>query len=93
VWVTEHPDVANGQRYIVSAGENSPQAIADILRKHYPELKIDQGKPGQGYEPDYQFPADGIRIDGSKVVKASGLKYNSLEKAVLDTAEVLKRLL
>jgi hypothetical protein len=77
------------------AGAPNEQAIADVLNKHYTNLKLDKGTPGEGYLPDYSYPpeGEGIRIDSSKAVKATGEEWIGFEKSTLDAAKVFERYL
>lgn len=95
VWAATHGEEANGQRYIALGGVGGEQAIADILRKHYPERRglIKEGTPGKGYLPGYGFPEGGIDIDSSKAVKATGQDWIGYEKAVLDAAKEFEKYL
>ncbi|KAH8887623.1 NAD(P)-binding protein [Thozetella sp. PMI_491] len=93
VFGVEHPEKANGERFIASTVYAPPQAVADILRKAYPERAniIEQGTPGEGYLPGYKFPS-AVVYDGSKVTRVSGEDYIPFEQTVLDTAESLKNI-
>ncbi len=93
VWAVEHPEKANGERYITSAAHGPTQAIADILRKAYPDRDdiIEKGTPGEGYLPGYKYPTS-LNYDGSKATRATGQDYIPFEKTVLDTAEALKHI-
>jgi nucleoside-diphosphate-sugar epimerase len=93
VWAVEHPEIANGERYITAAGVFTNQAIADLLRKHYPHLKIEVGTPGEGYPPDFKPIPEGITIDASKSIKATGQDYIGFEKMILDAAKEFEKLL
>jgi nucleoside-diphosphate-sugar epimerase len=92
LWAVDHHKEASGERYITIAVRLDPQAIADILNKHYTSLKLDKGTPGEGYLPDYSYPAEGkgIRIDSSKAVKATWQGWIGFEKSVLDAAKVFE---
>jgi nucleoside-diphosphate-sugar epimerase len=89
----EHPAEADGQRYIAHAAEGHPQAIADILRKAFPEARnrIKEGTPGEGYTKGYQLSAEGVQIDSEKGRKALG-GWTAFEKSVVDTAKALEHL-
>ena len=95
VFGVEHPEKANNERFIAVSAYGSPQAVADILRKAYPERAniIEEGKPGEGYLPDHSFPRDGVVYDGSKAVRVTGQGFIPWEKTVLDTVEGLKSVL
>ena len=94
VFAVDHPDITNGERYLGSAGYGPPQAVADILRKAYPDRKdiIQEGKPGTGYFPYYRYPAK-VSWDGSKTTNVMGLKYIPFDQIVLDTARVFEAFL
>lgn len=91
----EHPKEANGERYLVFSGLGSEQAIADILRAHYPNRKdlIKVGNPGAGYLPDYAFPKDGLKLDASKAVRATSQEFTGYEKIILDSAKAFETFL
>ncbi|EMR69030.1 hypothetical protein MGN70_000232 [Eutypa lata] len=89
VFGIDNPDVCNGQRYIASADYGPPQAAADILRKAFPHLGIQEGQPGEGYLEGFKSPHDQI-VDGGKAAKARGKEYISYQQSVLDTADALK---
>lgn len=90
IWAMEHPEVANGERYITAYGQGTPQAIADILHEGYPERKEKMvvGEPGQGYRKDYQYEIGGI--SGDKVEKATGQRWIRFDQSVLDAAKSLE---
>jgi nucleoside-diphosphate-sugar epimerase len=91
LWAAEYPEEANGQRYLISGGCQTQQAVADILRKHYPDRKIDVGTPGEGYPADFQFRKDvGLNHDATKAIKATGQEYIPFEKVVLDAAKAFE---
>lgn len=94
VFGVDHPETANNERYLLSRGVVFPQAAADILRKALPEHRdrIKLGTPGEGYDPDYAFPAGRV-VDGSKAVKATGQDYYSVEQTIIDTAKFLEKFL
>jgi len=87
VLAVEKAAIADGQRYLTTAGSFSNQEILDILRKAYPERQdiIAKGEPGNYKETT--LPAD-----GSKVTRELGLQYTGLEQTVLDTVENVKYL-
>ena len=90
----EEPEKADGQRYLTAGAWGPMQAIADILRKAYPELKdtIQVGSPGGGYLEGYKFPPE-YYVDTSKALETPGVAWIPFEKTVLDTAETFKLLL
>ena len=95
LWCMEHPDQTDGQRYIASAGLGPPQAIADILRKAYPEREniIPRGFPGRGYRSDFGFPVNNRKCHGTKAAEAVGMQYITYDKSIVDTAKFLERYL
>jgi nucleoside-diphosphate-sugar epimerase len=94
VFAVEHPEKANGERFIAQAGAPTYQAVADILRKHYPNRKIDVGTPGEGYNPDYGFAEDApVKVDASKAVKFTGVDWIGFEKSTLDAARAFEQYL
>ncbi|KAK1753575.1 hypothetical protein QBC47DRAFT_386765 [Echria macrotheca] len=94
VFGVEHPDKADGHRFLASAHLSPPQAVADILREAYPDRKgiIQEGTPGEGYSPDYSF-AKKVVFDTSKTVEATGQGFIPWKDTVLDTVEKLKPIL
>lgn len=86
VWAVQHPEEADGERYIAYGGNGSEQRIADILREHYPDRQsiIKEGNPGQ-YPPSI-----GISIDASKAVKATGQDFIKYDQSVVDAAKAFE---
>ena len=89
--IIAHPEETNGERYISAAAVTTPQSLADILRKAFPDAegRIVKGTPGQGYSSDYQvLDKENVQVtDGSKAKKLlSSGEYISHEKSVIDTA-------
>lgn len=91
VYAVGHPEKTDGERFILARWYSPPQAVADILRKKYPEKagQIQHGVEGQGYEKGYEFPAK-MAFDGSKIVKMTAREYIPWEKTVVDTIEAVK---
>lgn len=85
VWSVEHLAEADGQRYLTMAGVATPQAVADVLRKRFPELRdiIQMGNPGTGYPADFKT----TRFDSSKAVKATGQDWIGFEQSIVDSAK------
>ncbi|CCT69936.1 related to V.vinifera dihydroflavonol 4-reductase [Fusarium fujikuroi IMI 58289] len=94
VFSVDHPDKANGERFLLASGLVPPQAAADVLRKAYPERQdiIKVGTPGQGYFPDYRFPEERV-LDASKAVKVTGQSFYHVEQTITDTAKSLEKFL
>ena len=106
VWAYEHPEKANGERYIASAGYGPPQGIADILRKKYKGTKIGEkilaGNPGEGYVgynketgevSDPEYPPESPRPSGKKAEEEFGIKWIPFTQSVEETAEAFEPLL
>lgn len=93
VWATEHPKQANGQRYLMAKGRGVPQAIADILRRRFPERKgvMPEGTPGEGYVPGYDWPEGGARLDMEPAKQALGREMVGFEESVLDTVAMFQK--
>jgi hypothetical protein len=106
VWVYEHPEQANGERYIAAKSFGPPQGMADILRYEYRGTKFAEkillGNPGEGYigynketgevtEPDY-LP-ESARPSGKKAEEAIGLKWIPFKQSVIESAKALEPLL
>ncbi|KAF4959509.1 hypothetical protein FSARC_10714 [Fusarium sarcochroum] len=94
VFSVDHPDKANGERFLLTGGLVPPQAAADVLRKAYPERRdiIKVGKPGEGYNLGYSFPEQRF-LDASKTVKLTGQDFYSVEQTIVDTAKSLEKFL
>lgn len=92
VFVMDHAKEANGERYICCGQRGNNQAIADILRKHYPKRAgiMQIGEPGKGYLPDYSYPKDGLIVSGDKVAKATGKEWVGFEDSILDSARAFE---
>ncbi|KAI0513072.1 hypothetical protein F5B22DRAFT_286027 [Xylaria bambusicola] len=93
-WAASHPETTGGERYIVGGNGNVgvPQAVADILRKAYPERRniIKEGTPGEGYQPGYASDPSKFHLDSSKAVKATGQEWIPYDQMVLDTAKLFE---
>jgi nucleoside-diphosphate-sugar epimerase len=84
----EHPEETDGERYIASSAAGHPQAIADILRREFPEARsrIVEGAPGKGYKKGYEADeSQTTPVDSSKGRKLLG-EWIAYEKSVVDTA-------
>ncbi|KAG6906657.1 hypothetical protein DXG01_012714 [Tephrocybe rancida] len=78
---------ADGQRIIALGEKSSYAAVADILRKAYPDRKVPPADPN---EPAMAFPgAEVIQFDTSLGTKLLGGKWRSLEDMVLSGAKDL----
>ncbi|KIM99734.1 hypothetical protein OIDMADRAFT_104659 [Oidiodendron maius Zn] len=106
IWAYEHPEEANGERYIAAASYGPLQGIADILRKKYEGTKIAEnitiGVPGndyQGYnketgEVDFvEYLPESPRPSGKKAEEVTGIKWIPFKQSVIDTATALEALL
>lgn len=104
VWVFEHSNEANGERYIAAAGHGPPQGISDILRIEYKGTKIAEkitvGNPGHDYlgynketgevddQPDY-LP-ESTRPSGKKAAEAAGIKWIPFKQSVIESAKMFE---
>jgi nucleoside-diphosphate-sugar epimerase len=86
---------ADGERYIAYSGAGTEQAIADILRAHYPVRRdiIQAGEPGNGYFPGFAAAPGGFEFNSSKAAKLLGKDWINYEQTVLDTARALEKYL
>ncbi|KAI0533056.1 hypothetical protein GGR58DRAFT_138617 [Xylaria digitata] len=93
LWSALNPQKADGERFVCSSAVGGGQAIADILRKRMPSLKVQRGRPGQGYSPDYK-PGSGVGgFDFNKAILATGEDWIPYEQSVIDLAQFLQRYL
>ncbi|RSL53581.1 hypothetical protein CEP54_010344 [Fusarium duplospermum] len=94
VFSIDHPDKANGERFLLTSGQFPPQAAADILRKAFPERQdiIKVGTPGEGYNPGYAYDENRV-IDGSKAVRVTGKDYYTVEQTIIDAAKSYEKFL
>ena len=82
-------DAAANKRFFITAGHFSTKAIVDIIRKDFKEYK--DVLPGDSAAESGDYPKDGVyKIDNSRVEKALGIKWTSLEKSVVDTVKSLQ---
>lgn len=91
-WCIEHPKESDGERYICTNGKGTPQAVADILRKHYPERGIVEGEPGKDYAADYWWPVGEASMIASKAYGAMGVEKFAInfDQSVLDTVRAFE---
>lgn len=89
IWCMEHPEASNGQRYIATNGKGTPQAIADILRRAFPDRCIVVGEPESDYVPGtYDYPNGKRSTRATKAYKAMGVEsFIGFEKSILDTVK------
>lgn len=94
VFSVDHPDKANGERFLLASGQFPPQAAADILREAFPERRdiIKVGNPGEGYNPGYAYNENRV-IDGSKAVQVTCKDYYPVEQTIIDAAKSYKKFL
>jgi hypothetical protein len=90
LFAIEEAKKCDGERFIACGGRFAEQAIADILRKQYPDRDIEKGNPGEGYLPDYSYPKDGFAFSGRKVVEYTGVEYLPYEQSVLEAAKAFE---
>ena len=94
IWCAENPTESANQRYLMVEGQYAYQAVADILRKAYPDRKmIPVGEPGSGYTPDYSWSEDSMTFVSSKAKKATGRTFIKYDQSILETAKVFERYL
>lgn len=75
--------VANGQRYLLIAWHFDNEMVANILHKHFPNLKT--------LVPAHEHHVHNkpFEVDCSKAVKELGMKWTPFETSVVDTANAL----
>jgi nucleoside-diphosphate-sugar epimerase len=81
----ELPEAA-GKRFFVTAGYMSNQAIADCIRKNFPDL----GGQLPSEDSTSDMPEDVFKYDNSRSVDLLGLTYRSLDECVRDTVKSLQ---
>ena len=93
IWILENPSLSANERYLAVNGPGIPQAAADILHEAYPDRAdiMPRGNPGEGYLPDYSWPAGAVSVSGEKAQKAMGVPWIAFQKSVLDTAKYLEQ--
>ena len=74
IWTANHPQQADGKRYLTAAGTANPQAAADLLHEWFPERSgiMERGTPGEGYKKDYGFLENGQSYDITLPMEALG---------------------
>ncbi|KAF8857237.1 NAD(P)-binding protein [Acephala macrosclerotiorum] len=105
-WAYEHPEKADGERYIACQGFGPSQAIADVLHYAYKGTpiaeKIPVGNPGVGYigydketgkVENLNYHPENVKVDGSKGKKAMGFEYITFPQSIVDTAKSMEPLL
>jgi nucleoside-diphosphate-sugar epimerase len=101
LWAYENPEKADAQQYILSAGYGPPQARADIMREHFPDIgkRFIKGSPGAGYTSGkdsnnrvtkYWWDEGTSQVSGEKFVKEAGFTYKTLEQSVVESVEALE---
>ncbi|KAI1810149.1 NAD(P)-binding protein [Poronia punctata] len=93
LWSALHPEKSDGERFICSSAVGGGQAIADILSKQLPSLKIQHGDPGSGYSSNYKPKHGTGGFDDTKAVLATGEDWIPYEHSVVDMALFLQRYL
>lgn len=93
LFAVEHPDLVAGKRFPVVAGQGPPQAVADILREHYPERQgiIPEGTKGAGYRRDWKWEGSPFSFSSKLIEDTMHIKWIPFDKSVLDTAECFQR--
>jgi len=77
-------DVAKNQRYLLLAGSHIPDEFADVIYRHFPDLRdnlppFDLSKAGQSQ----------VKFDASKVQRELGIEFTSVETMVVDTVNAI----
>jgi nucleoside-diphosphate-sugar epimerase len=95
LWALEHPEMADGERYIASSGFAPTQGMVDLMREQFPgNSHIALGEPGKGYVGgiDYcqqrvpvWYPKDRIQMCGIKAHKVMQIRWRTLGETVRDT--------
>ncbi|KAH6653078.1 hypothetical protein BKA67DRAFT_536775 [Truncatella angustata] len=95
VFGVEHGQDTDAQRYLAQSGWGSPQAVADVLCRQYPDRKtiICQGTPESDYLADFKTPPQAPQVDTSKAIRATGQGWIDLETMVLDAAKAFEKYL
>ncbi|KAI8624357.1 NAD(P)-binding protein [Xylariaceae sp. FL1651] len=93
VWSVSNPAKADGERFVCSSAVGGGQAIADIIARCMPLLKIQRGSPKQGYSPDYKPRAGVGGFDSSKAVAVTGQDWIPYEESVVNLAKFLTQYL
>lgn len=76
----------------MAKGRGVPQAVADILRRRFPERRgvILEGVPGEGYVEGYGWPEEGTRLDMRPAEEALGREPVGFEESIMDTVKVFE---
>lgn len=93
-FAVEHPDLVAGKRFLVTAGQGPPQAVADILRERYPERRdiIPEGTKGAGYRrADWKFVDSTVAFSSKRIEEVMQIDWIPFDKAVLDTVECFQQ--
>ena len=91
IWCAENPSDSNRQRYLITNGRATPQAIGDVLRRLYPSRKgLPAEKPEKDYAPDYSWPKGGFSIQETKAKEVLGRDFIGFEKSIADTVEAFE---
>ncbi|KAJ3040890.1 methylglyoxal reductase (NADPH-dependent) gre2 [Rhizophlyctis rosea] len=74
--------IAEGKRYILSAGAITPAAVVKIIREKFPDLKVPSGG-------DESLEAR-EEVSGERAVKELGISLKGFEEVIVDTVQDLK---
>lgn len=92
IWCAENPTKSDGQRYLVTNGRATPQALADVIRRVFPDRKgLPAESPEKDYEADYSWPKGRMSIRESKAKEALGRDLIGFETSIVDTVDMLER--
>lgn len=83
----EIPEAAD-KRFFVTAGYFSNKAIAEIIRKHFPQYEKElPAKDVKGGD----YPEGGIyKFNNKRTIDILGIKFRSLDESIVDTVKSLK---
>lgn len=95
-WAAIHPEESGGERFLATNGKGPPQAVADLLRKEFPEREI-VGKEteGQGWVEGWgweDLAKGGQSADAAKMRRVLGRReLRGFRECVLETVGVFER--
>jgi nucleoside-diphosphate-sugar epimerase len=84
VLAIELPEAA-GERFFACTSMATQKDMCDIIRKEFPDIAA-------SLRDDVSDTLPSFRVDNSKIVKALGLQFRSLEDTVVDTVRAIRAL-
>jgi nucleoside-diphosphate-sugar epimerase len=90
LFAVEHPELVAEKRIPVVAGQGPPQAVADILREHYPERRdvVPEGTVGAGYRRgDWKWAANTFSFSSTLIEDMMHIEWIPFDNCVLDTVK------